>query len=84
MTAWKLVPVEPTQEMIEEYWRDDGSHPKAKKRFRAMLKAAPRVDEATVERIARAIAELALHHDWKQFLPEALAALAALTESSDE
>lgn len=40
--SWKLVPVEPTTEMLEEIWLDDSFKEVAmKRRYQAMLAAAP-------------------------------------------
>lgn len=39
---WKLVPVEPTTEMLEEIWLDDRYKEVAmKRRYQALLAAAP-------------------------------------------
>lgn len=41
-SGWKLVPVEPTKEMLEEIWLDERFKEVAmKRRYQALLAAAP-------------------------------------------
>ncbi len=90
--AWKLVPVEPTEEMV-------GAVAGARIEFiwSYVLAAAPTPDDAAIERVARALfssvceqtgsteeeGTLISGDDWHQYLPEARAAIHAMEGSDD-
>lgn len=68
MTQWKLVPVEPTSEMVQAMLHSDQAatgidrvgHIRANvRRYQAMLSAAPSPDGEVVERVARSLAKSA-------------------------
>lgn len=59
MTGWKLVPHEPTEEMIDQYSLvcPSSNIQDAERIYTAMLAAAPEPPEEVVERVARRLAE---------------------------
>ena len=91
MSAWKLVPIEPTPAMLSEAGKyadhcavhNYGGPPDADGTWDAMLAASPdpTTDEALVERVARVIAKICNAEDhWDLFRAEALAAIRAMEE----
>ena len=87
MSGWKLVPVEPTDEM-RNYGQfavsDTPGNGDAADGYCAMLSASPdpTTDEALVERVARVIAKMFNEEEhWDLFRDEALAAIRAMAQT---
>lgn len=80
---WKLVPVEPTEEMLKASSRGDAN--RARIYYRAMLSAAPEPDDETIKELGEAIAAAIWETATEQYqkLGE-YAARAALKALSDE
>ena len=55
MTTYKLVPVKPTEEMMNKGWNHTDDSDNMGRLWTAMLAAAPPPNDALVERVARAI-----------------------------